>query len=694
MKSKNEELQRSNKRLQKRLERMKRDMLKKNKPDESSRVESSEENDTHVVHEEEIEEPTVPDMVTPKSKTGREMRQLNLQKDTVGTPKRIRKKLKFIEKKILLANTLTTEVKEHLVKKKKKKNQMAWKGISGRYRCTTMISKALGVSRKKVRKLGEARRFKCKRKLSDSVTEFLEREDNSTTLPGKRDTKTENLEKKQKNVLSDYMKNLYGKYRFENPDKKISKSQFYALRPQHVVLANFASRKTCLCSRHQNMALKLRALIAKGVRCSKNPDECVKDKDTIIQQIRDLEVTEISYKHWKKVQEGDKFRHKEVVETKEKEEFLDQFSTQFEDFEDHVGRVQHQYQELRKLRQNLPIGEVVVWMDFAENYQCSSVEEVQSAYWNAAMVSLHTMVVYYRPDEDERGMQSYVAISDVLSHNAVSVYAVLLKLIPHIKGLVPNLSTIHYLTDSPTSQYRNKTIFRLISMHKDEFGVSARWNYLESGHGKGPCDGLGASVKRGADDFVKHGKASIQNADDFYKWAEKAMEDGSKVKYFVYDQNDYDTAQAALQSLPSVRAVTGTFRIHYVLSSRPMEIHTRETSCYCQQCIEDVTNTTCGGYAKHSLVPKERKGRTQEQQLRGSNTFQTNDTHEGAYAPHIADAHESFKYPNKPDQIWIDQSDILHILTTPPALVGSRRKVFKISEFDYDTIEEKYEMHI
>jgi hypothetical protein len=30
--------------------------------------------------------------------------------------------------------------------------------------------------------------------------------------------------------------------------------------------------------------------------------------------------------------------------------------------------VKHQYEELRKLRENIPKGDVVVWMDLAENY--------------------------------------------------------------------------------------------------------------------------------------------------------------------------------------------------------------------------------------------------------------------------------------------------------------------------------------
>jgi hypothetical protein len=116
--------------------------------------------------------------------------------------------------------------------------------------------------------------------------------------------------------------------------------------------------------------------------------------------------------------------------------------------------VKHQYEELRKLRENLPKGDVVVWMDFDENYIRSSFEEVQSAYWNTSMVTLHTMAVYFRSEGIDRvqSVQCYFAVSDVLNHNAVSVYTILKKLISELKMLVPDIRRIHYLTDSPTSQ--------------------------------------------------------------------------------------------------------------------------------------------------------------------------------------------------------------------------------------------------
>ena len=84
-----------------------------------------------------------------------------------------------------------------------------------------------------------------------------------------------------------------------------------------------------------------------------------------------------------------------------------------------------------------------------------------------------------------------------------------------MKEIVPNLEIIYYWTDSPTSQYRNKTIFKVI-YHEEYFNCKASWNYIEAGHGKGPCDPIGGTAKHKADQPVKNGRFVIQDAVDFY----------------------------------------------------------------------------------------------------------------------------------------------------------------------------------
>ena len=98
--------------------------------------------------------------------------------------------------------------------------------------------------------------------LHKKVLDFYHRDDVSTALPGKRDTKKVKRKRKlvQKWVLNDYLHNLYQKFISENIEIPCSFSTFARMRPNNFVLANFVNRKMCLCTQHQNLALKLKML--------------------------------------------------------------------------------------------------------------------------------------------------------------------------------------------------------------------------------------------------------------------------------------------------------------------------------------------------------------------------------------------------------------------------------------------------
>ena len=97
-------------------------------------------------------------------------------------------------------------------------------------------------------------------------------------------------------------------------------------------------------------------------------------------------------------------------------------------------------------------------------------------------------------------------VSDVTDHTAPMVFAILKQIVTLAKQTVPELKYIHYLSDSPSSQYRNKHLMYIIAQHDKMFGIPCTWTYFESGHGKGPCDGIGGSSKRLADLAVKTDK--------------------------------------------------------------------------------------------------------------------------------------------------------------------------------------------
>ena len=52
--------------------------------------------------------------------------------------------------------------------------------------------------------------------------------------------------------------------------------------------------------------------------------------------------------------------------------------------------------------------------------------------------------------------------------------------------------------------------------HKDDFDVEACWTFCVSGHGKGSCDGIGATVKSSANRPIPMSGTVLSTVDDFY----------------------------------------------------------------------------------------------------------------------------------------------------------------------------------
>ena len=350
------------------------------------------------------------------------------------------------------------------------------------------------------------------------------------------------------------------------------------------------------------------------------------------------------------------------------------------------------------------------------------------------MVTLHTSVVYY-PDESHK---SYVAISDEMGHNASTVHAILKKLITLLKNENKNLNLIHYLTDSPTSQYRNKTIFQLISHHYEEFGLSARWDYLEAGHGKGPCDGLGAAVKRAADYCVSRGKQVIQSPHDFFAWTQ-SKDNNSETNYFFVSKDDVGKSVAEIDNKKSgLLPVAGTFNLHAVYSQEKDVVWTRNMSCYCDECYKDPTTTSCDGWKKHFLkreiiqlpacpsiatpcvppmvVPVPEKGDNNvNDNLRNDEPLFDINVGDWVAAEYECKGYIGvvlkldegdclvnfleksgkmegvYKWPLKKDEIWCKKNKLFWKLSGPPNAVGKSKRTFALSQDDMININAAFD---
>ena len=96
----------------------------------------------------------------------------------------------------------------------------------------------------------------------------------------------------------------------------------------------------------------------------------------------------------------------------------------------------------------------------------------------------------------------------MLQHDSIAVYEFHKILIEFLKSSFSVVKKIFYFSDEARQQYKNYKNAINIVYHKADFNVEAEWHFFATAHGKGSCDGLGATVKRGAI------RASLQSEDN------------------------------------------------------------------------------------------------------------------------------------------------------------------------------------
>ena len=321
------------------------------------------------------------------------------------------------------------------------------------------------------------------------IVSFLQREDNSFQMPGKRDQ----VRGHGIYALCDTMKNLHAKLIRENPGMLISLATFCRARTRYIKLSKYAQRKVCLCHMHANVALMIEAVKI----LPKSTSSLVSMSDAEIQEkLESLEEKPIKYYSWTNVEKmynGKKIRR---VNLKEKvtstSSFIQTLLQEMPKFRKHCERVEIQYKQIRMLKESLtPELEATCQLDYSENWKANFLREITSAYYEKNQLTIHPMVIHHKDEEGNMHVKSYVGISDVTAHSVPTTFSFIKCLIVKIKEHLPRLGMLHFISDSPSSQYRNRSVCDLVSRFNSLFGIAATWSWLESGHGKGACDGVG-----------------------------------------------------------------------------------------------------------------------------------------------------------------------------------------------------------
>lgn len=133
------------------------------------------------------------------------------------------------------------------------------------------------------------------------------------------------------------------------------------------------------------------------------------------------------------------------------------------------------------------------------------------------------------------------------------------------------------MSDSPTTQYRNRTIFHLISNYLGKFrGTKAiTWNYSECGHGKGAPDGIGGYLKRTANQLVAEG-TDLPTFQVLYDTLQRTCEN---VKLFLVNKEDIEKIDSLIEK--DIPSCAGTMKIHQVVwRKQAQNLEMRRLSCF------------------------------------------------------------------------------------------------------------------
>lgn len=473
-------------------------------------------------------------VLSPKSKVNELVKDINV-------PPEVRKRLLFAE-------VLTTQLKDKAdsLPKNSKDREVFQKCVSGttvrKYRLLHMAKTFMPKEKndKPILKTDvKDREVVLKPDLRQKVKDFFEKDDISRMCPGKRDYVKKNGVKKQKRVLLDSVKALQPKF-FQETGINLPYTTLLRAKPFWIVAPKSRDRETCLCVKHENFELKLSKLnslqqtshrsaeeIVKEYSCDMTSYECMtglcdKCKKLTLQQ-GDNEET-VTYFQWQSINEKKLIKGenktfkitKKVPVTSTIKHLRKALAEEIPIMKQHLYGIYNYNKQKKELKENITENEIMIQIDFSENYTTKYAKEIQSSHFVKNQLTIHTGVHHSRNIDSSLQTTAFATVSENLDHQAHAVWAHLKPILRQILEN-PKIDTLHIYSDGPTSQYRNRTnIFLWLKTLIDEFEqvTNSTWTFSEPGHGKGPMDGVGGVLKRTADRHVLMGK-DIKSGSDF-----------------------------------------------------------------------------------------------------------------------------------------------------------------------------------
>lgn len=499
-----------------------------------------------------------------------------------------------VRKQLIFSEVLTKQLQEKadVLPKNSKEREAFHKCISGstlrKYKMLHMAKKILPTRPKKINYTSilksdtKVRKIVLKQEVQQKVIDFFEQDDVSRMCPSKRDSVKQNGIKKQRRVLLHSVKNLVSRF-VKETGIVLSYATLLRAKPFWVVAPKSRDRETCLCIKHANFEEKFNKLkYAKELKhasieefieqytCDVKSHDCMNslcEKCKIPEFESEDNRDSLTYFTWKSVQEDKIVKGIKKTFKITKKILISSTVNELKIalFEDIPAMKKHlygiySYNKLKKeLKDNLRENEVMIQIDFSENYTTKYANEIQSTHFAKNQLSIHTGVYYLRSGNSDLKSKSFATVNDTLDHQAHAIWA---HMKPILTTILENkqIDTVHIYSDGPTSQYRNRTNVTLwIQTLINDFQqvTKSTWTFSEAGHGKGPMDGVGGYLKRTADRHVLMGN-DVRTASEFADLFKNAA---IEVKVIPEDDviEEKNRVPKSLDAIPGIMDITRVY---------------------------------------------------------------------------------------------------------------------------------------
>lgn len=261
-----------------------------------------------------------------------------------------------------------------------------------------------------------------------TVKLFYEDDEISRMMPGSQDSitvKQGNLrEKVQKRLMLSSLRESYYEFKKKHPLAKVGFTKFTMLRPKNCMKLGVGNQQNiCVCTLHQNMKLMfeksgLKSIciegectftdykdvlkfvvcngdIQKSECCVSMCGHCFKNlnnlKTHMLKHFENNQTEEIIYKKWNTT-----IRCVLETLTTNPESFVSDFTEHIKVLIPHHFIAKRQSEFIGNKRAALLSGEMLIQMDFAENYAFLVQDAVQGYHWNNDQATIHPFVIYYK----------------------------------------------------------------------------------------------------------------------------------------------------------------------------------------------------------------------------------------------------------------------------------------------------------